>query len=71
MGRCFLAFFTIALCAELSTTWAQRLRNVTDVAPGLYYPSFERLILERLLVWSIVFAVLSAIYALIVRRIRN
>lgn len=68
MKRQPIAFFIIALCAELGTTWFQRQRTVTDVYPGLYYPDFKTLLLERLLIWFIIFVVLSGIWILAVRR---
>ncbi|MGE0175315.1 MAG: hypothetical protein AB7T49_21205 [Oligoflexales bacterium] len=61
--QCF-GFFIIALAAELVTTLFQRFRTVTDVSPGLYFSSFRSFLLERLLVWIIVFALLSGIMAL-------
>jgi cell division protein FtsX len=64
MRQYFLGFFIIALLAELVTTLFQRFRAVTDVTHGLYYSSFQSLLLERLLVWIIVFALLSGIWAL-------
>ena len=71
MKRYFLTFFIIALLAELGTTWFQRLHTVTDVAPGLYYPDFRTLMLDRLVVWVISFAVLSGISLLILRLIHH
>lgn len=68
MKRHAIAFFVIALCSEVVTTWAQRLRTVTDVAPGLYYPSFKALMFDRLLIWSVVFLTLTAIWSLLARR---
>jgi len=62
------AFLIIALAAELGTTWFQRLRATTDVAPGLYYPSFERLLVERLFVWFVIVALLGTIWLLISKR---
>lgn len=62
------AFFIIALLAELGTTWVQKLRTVTDVNPGLYYPNFRTLLLERLLVWLILFVSLSVGWILVVKR---
>ena len=58
----------IALTAELGTTWFQKLRTTTDVAPGLYYPDFQTLLLERPRGWLIIFVVLSAAWLLISRR---
>jgi uncharacterized protein YybS (DUF2232 family) len=62
------AFFIIALVAELGTTWLQRFRTTTDVAPGLYYPNFETLLLERLFFWFIIVAVLGTAWLLISKR---
>jgi hypothetical protein len=68
MKRNTTAFLIIALAAELGTTWFQKLRTVTDVAPGLYYPSFETLLIGRLVVWFIIVAVLGTIWLLISKR---
>ena len=48
-----LAFFVISLFAELGTTILQGQRTVTDVAPGLYYPNFKALLIERLFFGSL------------------
>lgn len=68
MKRNTTAFLIIALAAELGTTWFQKLRTATDVAPGLYYPSFETLLIERLVVWFIIVAVLGTIWLFISKR---
>jgi hypothetical protein len=68
MKRNAFAYFVVALIAELGTTYFQKLRTTTDVAPGLYYPSFQELLLDRLFVWFVIFAVLSAVWLLISRR---
>ena len=65
MKRNTTAFLIIALAAELGTTWFQRLRTTTDVAPGLYYPSFESPLVERLFVWFIIVAVLGTLWLMI------
>jgi hypothetical protein len=62
------AFFLIALAAELGTTWLAKLRTVTDVEPGLYYPNFETLLFERLFCWFIIFVVLGTSWLLISKR---
>lgn len=69
MKRQLVAFFIIALFAELGTTWFQKLRTVTDVEPGLYYPNFRTLLLNRLLIWLIIFVVLSGMWMWLARRI--
>jgi hypothetical protein len=63
----FIIFFLISLLAELGTTWVQGLRSTTDAAPGLYYPNFTTLLIDRLLTWLVIFAVLSVIWFLIVK----
>ena len=63
-----MAFFIIALAAELGTTWLQKFRTTTDVAPGLYYPNFETLLLERLFVWFIIFGLMGSAWLLISKR---
>ena len=68
MKRHAAAFFVIALAGELGTTWLQRLRTTTDVAPGLYYPNFETLLFERLFFWFIIVAVLGTTWLLISKR---
>jgi len=68
MRRHFLAFFLIALLSELGTTLLQRQRTVTDVDPGLYYPSFNALLVERLFFWFVIFTLLAAVWFIISRR---
>jgi hypothetical protein len=65
--RHFIGFFVIALVAEVLTTWAQKLRTVSDVEPGLYYPSFRAMMLERLLIWTVTILGLTAIWSIILR----
>jgi hypothetical protein len=69
MRRHAISFFLIALCSELLTTWAQRLRTVSDVEPGLYYPSFKALVFDRLLIWSVVFLGLTGFWLFFTRRV--
>jgi hypothetical protein len=68
MKRNAFAYFIVALIAELGTTYFQKLRTATDVAPGLYYSSFQELLIDRLFVWSIIFLSLSGVWLLISRR---
>jgi hypothetical protein len=71
MKRHIFAFLIIGLCSEVITTWVQGNRTVSDVYPGLYYPSFRVLMLERLLVWSVVFLVLTAVWAFVNKTMKN
>ena len=71
MRRRLLALFAIALIAEIVTTYLQRFASVTDVAPGLYYPSFESLLIERLAIWLVIFLSLSAISLVLFRLAKN
>ena len=68
MKRQFLAYLLIALAAELGTTLFQKFRTVTDVDPGLYYPDFKSLLLTRLIVWLLIFVLLSGVWLVISRR---
>lgn len=68
MRRHAITFFVIALSSELLTTCAQRLRTVSDVEPGLYYPSFKELMFDRLIIWSVVFLGLTGLWAFLSRR---
>lgn len=61
------AFFIIALLSELGTTWLQKGRTVTDVAPALCYPNFNTLLLDRFVIWLLIFVVLNSIWLLIVK----
>ena len=67
MKRQLIVYFVISLGAELGTTWMQKYGAVTDVYPGLYYPNFKALLLDRLLTWFIIFIMLIGIWRLIVR----
>jgi hypothetical protein len=71
MRRHFFAFFIISLLSELGTTLLQRQRTTTDVYPGLYYPNFNALLVERLLFWFVIFVVLSGVWFLISRRAQS
>jgi len=68
MKRHFFAFFIISLAAEMGTTWFQKLRTTTDVGPGLYYPNFRTLLLERLLIWFFIFLILGLVWIFAARR---
>jgi hypothetical protein len=70
MKRNLIAFFTISLFAELGTTILQGQRTVTDVTPGLYYPDFKALLLERLFFWFVIFIVLSGAWLLTSSRLK-
>jgi hypothetical protein len=65
MKRHFAAFAIIALCAELVTTWWQKELTAMDVAGGYYYERFRDMLVDRLIVWSVVFFGLSGAWALI------
>jgi hypothetical protein len=68
MKRQFLPYFLIALAAELGTTLLQRFRTVSDGEPGLYYPDFQSLLLSRLVVWLLIFLLLSGVWLVVSRR---
>ena len=67
----FLAYLAIALTAELGTTFFQRFRTTTDVDPGLYYPDFKSLLISRLIVWLLIFVLLSGTWLAISSRRRG
>ncbi|HEV2829849.1 MAG TPA: hypothetical protein VGW76_19775 [Pyrinomonadaceae bacterium] len=68
MRRHFLAFFIIGLLSELGTTLLQRQRTTTDVYPGLFYPNFNTLLVERLFFWFVIFMLLSGMWFFMSKR---
>lgn len=67
MKRNFLAFFFIALAAEVGTSWLQKFQGARDVAAGLYYSDLGTMIFDRLIIWFVLFLLLSALWFLISR----
>ena len=70
MKKHFLAFFLIALIAELGTTWLQQFRANRVLGSGVYYPDLGALFLDRLLYWLALFLLLSVLWLLISRSYR-
>jgi hypothetical protein len=71
MRRNFLLFFLIALAAELGTTWLQKFQGARDFASGLYYPDLGAMMLNRLVIWLVLFLLLSALGLLVSRAYRK
>jgi len=71
MKRDFLLFFFIALTAEIGTTWLQKFQGAKDLASGLYYPDLGTMMLNRLIIWLVLFFLLSALGLLLTRAYRK
>jgi len=71
MKRHFLAFFVIALIAEVCTTWLQQFRSKRILGTGFYYPDIETLLLDRLLIWLVLYLLLSTLWLLLSRGYRK
>jgi hypothetical protein len=67
MKRQFLAFFVIALIAEVGTTWLQKFQANSILGTGIYYDDFGTMLLNRFLYWLVIFLLLSALWLLISR----
>ena len=63
----FLAFSLIALIAEVGTSWLQKFQGARDMRGGLFYPDVATMIVNRLIVWLVLFFLLSALWILITR----
>jgi len=63
----FLAFSLIALVAEVGTSWLQKFQGAREVGGGLFYPDVATLIVNRLIIWLVLFFLLSALWLLISR----
>jgi hypothetical protein len=71
MKRQFLAFFIIALIAEVVTTWLQKFQANGILGAGIYYDDFQSMLLSRLLYWLVIFLLLSALWLLVSRGARE
>jgi hypothetical protein len=71
MKRHFLAFFFIALITEVGTTWLRQFRSKGILGSGLYSPDIGTLLLDRLLIWFVLYLLLSALWLLLSRSYRN
>jgi hypothetical protein len=71
MKRDFLLFFLIALIAEVGTSWLQKFQGAKDLASGLYYPDLGTMMLNRLIIWLVLFFLLSALGLLLTRAYRK
>jgi hypothetical protein len=67
MKRNFLALFLIALTAELGTSWLQQFQGARDVGGALFYPDLSTMMVNRLVIWLVLFLLLSAMWLLISR----
>jgi hypothetical protein len=67
MKQNFLAFFLIALTAELGTSWLQQFRGAREVGGALFYPDLGNMIVNRLIIWLVLFLLLSTLWILISR----
>lgn len=67
MKRNFLAFFLIALAAELGTSWLQQFQGAREVGGALFYPDLGTMIVKRLIIWLALLLLLSTLWLLISR----
>jgi hypothetical protein len=63
----YLAFSLIALTAEVGTSWLQKFQGARDLGGGLFYPDVGTMIVNRLIMWLVLFSLLSAMWLLISR----
>ena len=63
----YLAFSLIALAAEVGTSWLQKFQGARDLGGGLFYPDVGTMIVNRLIMWLVLFFLLSAMWLLISR----
>ncbi|MGA9771988.1 MAG: hypothetical protein WBV94_23355 [Blastocatellia bacterium] len=63
----FLAFSLIALMAEVGTSWLQKFQGAREAGGGLFYPDVGTMIVNRLIMWLVLFFLLSALWFLISR----
>jgi hypothetical protein len=63
----FLAFSIIAFVAEVGTSWLQKFQGAREVGGGLFYPDVGTMIVNRLIIWLVLFFLLSALWLLISR----
>lgn len=71
MKNNFLAFCFIALIAEVGTSWLQKFQGAKDMGGGLFYPDVGTMIVNRLIIWFVLFFLLSALWLLISRGSRK
>jgi hypothetical protein len=71
MKQSFFAFFLIALIAELTTSLLQKFQGARELAEGIFYPSLATMVMNRLIVWLILYLLLSALWLLISRGYRR
>jgi hypothetical protein len=69
MKRQWIVYLLIALTAELGTTWSQSHFSVVSEVPNgaIYYPDFAGFLRVRLLIWTILYLSLSAIWTIVKR----
>ena len=66
MKQNFLAFSLIALAAEIGTSVLQKYR-ARDIGSGLFYPDLGDMIVNRLIIWLVLYFLLSMLWLLISR----
>jgi hypothetical protein len=67
MKNNFLAFFFIALISELATSWLQKFQGARDMGDGLFYPDVGTMMMSRLIIWLVLFLLLSVLWLLLSR----
>ena len=67
MKGSYLAFCLIALATEVGTSWLQKFQGARDLGGGLFYPDVSTMIVNRLVIWLVLFFLLSALWLLISR----
>ncbi len=71
MKQNFFAFFLIALFAELTTSLLQKFQGARELAEGIFYPDLGTMVVKRLIMWLILYLLLSALWLLISRGYRR
>jgi hypothetical protein len=67
----FAAFFFIALMSELGTSWLVRYRGLSSVAEMVCFRDLGTMMIYRLVIWLVLFLLLSAIWLLLSRGSRT
>ena len=66
MKNNFLAFSLIALAAEIGTSLLQTYQ-ARELGGGLFYPDLGTMIVNRLIIWLVLYFLLSVLWLLISR----
>ncbi|HKP84651.1 MAG TPA: hypothetical protein VJZ26_01065 [Blastocatellia bacterium] len=67
MKNQLLAFSLIALAAEVGTSLLQKYQGAKELGGGLFYPDLGTMIVNRLIIWFVLYFLLSALWLLISR----